>query len=260
MSIYASTFLLIYCLVLAFVLGTVFGSFLNCVAGRIETHEKWWVGKSKCDSCGHELRILDLFPILSYIFLKGKCRYCGAKMSIQYLLTEVLLGCIFAGYVAVHGTLDLQLLCDLGLICVLFGLSICDFHTYEIPDGFIIFGIFWWLFFQLLMQASWKDIGMHVLVAVCVSGAVLVISITMDKILQKETMGGGDIKLLFLVGLRLGIMESLLNLMISCIIGLLFIGVMKKEKIPFGPAISIACVLVMMIGTPVVEWYMGLFL
>ena len=67
MSIYEDTFLAVYCIVVAFILGSVFGSFLNCVSDRIIAHEKWWTGRSKCDACGHTLGVLDLFPVFSYL-------------------------------------------------------------------------------------------------------------------------------------------------------------------------------------------------
>lgn len=259
MSIYSSLFILIYCLILSFILGTVFGSFLNCVAGRIKAHEKWWAGKSKCDSCGHELGFFDLFPILSYIFLKGQCRYCGAKMTIKYFFTELILGILFMIYVGIHGLIDIELIHDLGLICVLYGLSLCDLDTFEIPDGFIIFGTVWWLIFQFIEKKSLQEIGLSILIALIIPLAVLLISCVMDKIMKKETLGGGDIKLLFLIGLTFGFAKGLLNLMVSCIIGLIFVLILKKDKIPFGPAISIAAYITLLFGTGIVSWYMSLF-
>ena len=126
MSIYEDTFLAVYCIVIAFILGSVFGSFLNCVSDRIIAHEKWWTGRSKCDACGHTLGVLDLFPVFSYLLLKGKCRYCGTRLSKTYVCSEALLGILFVIMVALHGTLDLILLRDLGFVTVLYGLSLSD--------------------------------------------------------------------------------------------------------------------------------------
>ena len=258
MSIYDDNFILIYTLILAFILGSVFGSFLNCMADRISNHEKWWTGRSKCDACGHTLSILDLFPVFSYIFLKGKCRYCGSKLSIRYVISEALLGVLFVIILVVHGTIDFELFNELGLVCVLYGLSLCDLKTYEIPDGFILFGIIWWIIFNILEESS---IGYYIgslISAVVISGSVLLISLLMDKVLKKESMGGGDIKLLFLVGLYLGLAQSLFNLILSCIFGLLLIVVLKKEKIPFGPAISFATYISLLYGVQFLGWYMSL--
>ncbi len=258
-NIYDSTFIFIYSLVLSFVLGSVFGSFLNCVADRIKNHEKWWTGRSKCDNCGHILSIFDLFPVLSYIFLKGKCRYCGNKMSIKYLISESLLGILFILYLIIHGNIDWLLLRDLGLICVLYGLSLCDLNTYEIPDGFIIFGIIWWFIF-FIFNFNVNSLIDSLLGGFMISGLLLVLSLIMDKLLKKETLGGGDIKLFFMVGLYLGLFSSFFNLILSCIIGIIFVFILKAEKIPFGPCISIGTYISLAYGVVFVNWYMTLLM
>ena len=251
MSIFEDKFLLIYCLILAFILGSVFGSFLNCVTDRIINHEKWWTGRSKCDSCGHVLSILDLFPVFSYLFLKGKCRYCGAKLSINYVLSETVLGVLFLGYIIIHGTIDLVLLRDLGLIACLYGLSLSDLKSYEIPNGFIIFGIIWWLIFSFSLDG--------LVSGVVISGSILIITLIMEKILKKEAMGGGDIKLFFMVSLYLGLSVGLFNIILACVIGILFVLIGKKNMIPFGPSISIATYVSMLVGSQVVNMYISLF-
>ena len=251
MSIFEDKFLLIYCLILAFILGSVFGSFLNCVTDRIINHEKWWTGRSKCDSCGHVLGILDLFPVFSYLFLKGKCRYCGAKLSINYVLSETVLGVLFLGYIIIHGTIDLVLLRDLGLIACLYGLSLSDLKSYEIPNGFIIFGIIWWLIFSFSLDG--------LVSGVVISGSILIITLIMEKILKKEAMGGGDIKLFFMVSLYIGLSVGLFNIILACVVGLLFVLIGKKNMIPFGPSISIATYVSLLVGSQVVNMYISLF-
>lgn len=250
MSIYDSTFLTVYCVVLAFILGSVFGSFLNCVSDRIIAHEKWWTGRSKCDACGHELGILDLFPVFSYLFLKGKCRYCGTKLSSTYMFSELGLGILFVVMVLVRGTLDLTLLKDLGLVTCLYGLSLSDLKSYEIPDGFILTSIIWWLLFGF----DPKSLAAGFVIA----GSVLLLSLLMDKILKKESMGGGDIKLFFVVGLYLGLYGSLFNLILACLFGLLLVVILKKNKIPFGPAIAMATYISLLYGSQFVNWYMSI--
>lgn len=255
MNIYESNFIFAYCVIVTFILGTVFGSFLNCVSDRYMNHEKWWTGRSKCDVCGHTLSLLDLFPIFSYLFLKGRCRYCGTKLSSTYVFSELILGLGFVLTLIVHATIDFDLLNQLGLICVLYGLSLCDLKTYEIPDGFILFGIVWWLIFSLILGSN---IVYGLISGLIISGTVYAISLVMDKVLKKESMGGGDIKLLFLVGLNIGLLASVFNLILSCIFGLLLILVLKKEKIPFGPAISLATFISMLYGVEFLGWYMRL--
>ncbi len=246
MSIHNSISLIIYCGV-AFIFGSVFGSFLNCMSDRIIRHEKWWVGRSKCDECGHFLTILDLVPIFSYVFLKGECRYCHTKLSSTYVWSEGILGFLFALYVWIHGRLDLILLKDLGLITCLYGLSLSDLKSYEIPDGFIVFGCAWWLLFDFYIGGLLQGF----VIALSIFGITWI----MEKILKKETMGGGDIKLFFMIGLYLDITLSLFNLILSCVIGLLFVIGMKKNKIPFGPSISLATYITLLYGTQFANWY-----
>ena len=95
--------LLVYVLVLAFITGSVLGSFINCFAWRIVHHEKITRGRSHCAVCGHTLGALDLIPVFSYIFLKGRCRYCHEKISPRYFLVETALGLLFVSAVCVQG-------------------------------------------------------------------------------------------------------------------------------------------------------------
>ena len=89
MSIWMNRGLLLYCGAVAVILGAVFGSFLNCAAWRIAHGESFLRGHSRCPSCGHELGARDLVPVLSWVFQRGRCRYCGVKISVRYPLTEL---------------------------------------------------------------------------------------------------------------------------------------------------------------------------
>ena len=166
------------------------------------------------------------------------------------MLSEAGLGVLFVIMTAVHGTLDLALVRDLGLTACLYGLSLSDFKSYEIPDGFIVFGIVWWLIFGFNVQG--------LIAGVVIAGSVLLLSLIMDKVLKKESMGGGDIKLFFVVGLYLGLYGSLFNLILACVFGLLLVVVLKQNKIPFGPAIAMATYISLLYGSQFVSWYMSI--
>ena len=254
-----------------FVIGLVFGSFINCMALRMVTHESFLKGRSHCAKCGHQLSIADLVPVFSYLFLKGKCRYCNAKISPRYMLVEMITGCAFFLIVFKYG-ISWMTLRNLIFVCILLGLSLVDFDTYEIPDGFIVLGIINWIAFLPLITGR---IGPEylssnvsfipfvkdgILGGFIISGALLLLSMLFDKITGKESLGGGDIKLFFLVGLYLGLLESLFCLILACVLGIVFSLVVKNNRIPFGPAISSATFLTLMIGDKVVEWYIHLFL
>lgn len=255
MIIGQDTFLTAYVLTLAALLGAVFGSFINCLAYRLAHGQSVMKGRSRCTSCGHELGAADLVPVFSYIFLRGKCRYCGEKLSPRYFITEIMLAAAFL-IIVYKFDVSLVALEYLVLVCLLLGASLVDLEIYEIPDRFIICGIVNWLIFLPLTGWQWKS---GLLGAFIIGSGMLLLSSVFDKITGKESLGGGDIKLFFMTGLYLGPAVGLFNLILSCIAGIFFVIVMKQKRIPFGPAISLAVFVSLIIGTEAVDWYLGLF-
>lgn len=251
-----------YILFLSAVLGAVFGSFVTCQAERIASGKDWVKGRSHCDVCGHTLGLGDLIPIVSYVIHGGKCKYCGTKLSSKYVWSEIGMALAFVGITLKVYAFSFEILMDWGFVCALYGLSIVDMKKYEIPNGYLIFSIAWWLVGMFLMHLE----GMNVLLLLkdgliggfVISGALLLLSLVMDKVLKKESMGGGDIKLFFVVGLYLGTLNTLFTLVVACVVGLLFVFVLKKDKIPFGPAISIATYLGLTVMPYFVYWYISL--
>ena len=137
MSIWSDRGLLIYCSVVAFCLGAVFGSFLNCAAWRIAHGESFLRGHSRCPSCGHALGPRDLVPIFSWLFQRGRCRYCGEKISVRYPLTELAFALLT---LLCLWRFDLTVLClrNWVFLACLFCLSLVDLECYTIPDGCLL--------------------------------------------------------------------------------------------------------------------------
>jgi len=248
----------LYCAIMSFVLGSVFGSFINCFAWRITHHESILKGRSHCAVCGHTLAALDLVPIFSWLFLRGKCRYCGEKISPRYMLTELALGAAFLLCFLRFG-LSWETLRLMALSVALLGLSLVDLEIQEIPDGFIIYGIALWAVMLPLMAEPVKALWQGLLSGVLIGGGILLISLVMDKVLKKESLGGGDVKLLFMVSLYMSPIAALINLVLACVVGLLFVVALKREKIPFGPSISLASFATVLMGEQIAAWYLGLF-
>ena len=146
--------LTIYIIIISFIFGTVFGSFMNCLAWRYVNHESVLKGRSHCAVCGHELGAADLVPVFSFIFLKGRCRYCHEKISPRYVIVELITGFLFA-VTAVRFGAGFDTVRYMALICVLVGLSLIDLDTYEIPNGFIIAAIVIWI-----ATLSWIRLGL----------------------------------------------------------------------------------------------------
>lgn len=247
----------IYIYALAGILGAVFGSFINCFAWRIANGEKVTKGRSHCPVCGHELGALDLIPIISYIALKGKCRFCGARISPRYIAAEAALAFVFILALWRFGlTVETLELCVLS--CILLALSLVDLEKYVIPDRFIIAGIIWWAVLLPFRPYIIGSLISGLAGGVIIGGGILLLSFVFDKITGKEGMGGGDIKLFFMTGLFLGPLKGLLSLMIACVIGLVFAAFAKNRKIPFGPSISLAVYITMLTGQVAVNWYLSL--
>ena len=288
---YTSIGLIIYVLAIAFILGAVFGSFIDCTAWRIVNNEKVLGGRSHCDVCNHRLGIRDLIPIVSYIGSGGKCRYCGAKISPESTWVEFILGLVFAAAVFKFD-ISFVALRTMGLAVILMGLSLVDLKTYTIPDRFHVAGILWWLItlplitytkgvgiMSFLSQDFYpvpgyeppgefvgmsfysymlRDFMMGFVSGLSVALFMMIVSLVFDRISGKESLGGGDIKLFFMTGLYMSTFVALFNLILSCIVGLIFVFCLKKEKIPFGPAVSVASLVSVMAGSEFIAWYTSL--
>lgn len=259
----SDTFFTVYCCVLAGVIGAVLGSFLNCTAWRIAHGESFVKGRSRCTACGHPLGALDLVPIFSWLFLRGKCRYCGTKISARYPLSETVFAAAAVLCLLRFG-LTAECLRNMAFFGCLFCLSLVDMEVRIIPDGCLIAAALAWAAWLPFSELSLTETGLHVLAAVVYGGGLLLISLAADKILGKESLGGGDIKLFAVMGLYLGLTASLFALLLSCILGLVFAFGRKlfsrgqDEHFPFGPAIAAASWFMMMYGQPLVDWYLGL--
>ena len=201
--LYTSPFLTVYCCVLAALLGLCMGSFLNCFAYRIVHGESVTKGRSHCDVCGHVLAPRDLVPVVSYLVTKGKCRYCGAKLSVRHLVAEITTGAVYV-LILLKYDISLQALqwalyASLLLLC-----AFADLEGYIIPDGALIVGLLVRAAYLLFTRAPVSAWGDALLGGFAVGGGLLLVVLAYEKIKKVEAMGGGDLKLLFVTGLYLG--------------------------------------------------------
>lgn len=241
----------------ALVFGLVFGSFLNVCICRIPVGQSIAKASSYCPNCGKPLKPIDLIPVLSYFFLRGKCRYCGEKISFQYPAVELLTGGLFVLAFYFFG-LAWMTPVSWALICVLIVASVIDIRTMEIPDSlsivllvvgvacFFIPGLLWWE---------------RLLGAVCAALPLLLITL----ISRGRAMGMGDVQLMAAVGLILGWRLSLFSLLaavvIGAIVGVILIAAHKKgrkDAIPFVPMLSAGVLLSLFAGDAIISWYASL--
>lgn len=251
-----------YLLFLAFALGACLASFLACLAGRAAAGEKRpWRGRSHCDSCGRTLGPLDLVPVVSYLALRGRCRTCGAKIGATCLVTECLLGAVFVTVVWRVG-LSPQALELMLLACALLYLSLIDLATMELPGLPMLIGAAGFLAFLPAHPDPLRRLLLGLAGAAAIGGGVLAVSLIADKVMGRETMGGGDIKLLALLGLYLGPGGGLLLVILACLTGLVLAfatGRGRGREFPFGPAIALAAWPAVLCSEMVLSWYLGLF-
>ena len=262
MSIYEYPPAMIFCVVVAALLGAVAGSFLNCAAWRIVRGESFIRGRSHCATCGHPLGPMELIPVLSWVIQRGRCKWCGENVSARYPLTELGFALIT---VLCLLRFDLTPLClrNFLFLCVLFLLTLTDLENMIIPDGCHIAAVLIWLGALPFTFTGWRDALMHVLAGLVFGGALLGVSLLMDKIMGRDTLGGGDIKLFAVVGLYLGFAGTLFCVMLACVLGLLFQAVLRRKDggaFPFGPAIAAAAAVMLFCGEPLIGWYTSLIM
>lgn len=246
----------IYFVFLIFALGAIFGSFCNAWAWRIVHKENIARGRSHCAKCGHILAGTDLVPIFSYIILKGRCRYCKEKISPRYLIVEILFAVYFLSIVFCKGfSLTSVRLLILG--CILLVASLVDIDIMELPDGLMIAGAV-----AAFIRLFEGDGIVTILLGIIPAVSLFIIVIIMDKVMKRETMGGGDIKLMAVLGLHFGIAGSVFILIAACILGLVSAVITKRGKgieFPFGPMLSAAAWVTAIVGTQIINAYLSLF-
>lgn len=210
---------------LIFMIGTCFGSFISCMSHRYMTHESI-LGRSHCDYCGHTLHVFDLIPVLSYILLKGQCRYCHHKLDMSLLVHELTAGFLFILFY-IHDGLSILYLSHIASLTCFYIISIIDCHLYEIPDTYLLISLLT-SFKMIYLKESLFFILFLILFVYL-----------FYKITGEEGLGGGDIKMLGVCSLSLGIYQTLIILSSACFLGIIFSFINKQKMIPFGPFIAI---------------------
>lgn len=237
-------------------IGAILGSFFNVVGLRVPKNESIIVPPSHCPNCKHRLSALDLIPVFSYGLLRGKCRACGIRISPIYALIEAATAFLFA-FATWHIGLTWELVVALLFISLLMIITVSDINYMLIPDKVLLFFLPLLIIGRIISPLTpWWD-GV-------LGGAVGFLILWFIAIVSKGGMGGGDIKLFFLIGLVLGTMNTLLTLFFAALLGLVFGGVLlitckqgRKTPIPFGPAIVIAALVVYFYGIEIMTTYLN---
>lgn len=270
--------------VLSFAWGTCMGSFLNVCIHRIPRDLSVVTPRSHCPSCKTPIAWQHNIPLVSWLWLRGKCRYCGAGISARYFLVELLTGLLFLAvwlkFDLVSGPRPLGLSPIDSLILVpvywvaVFGLilgTFVDFEHYIIPDRCTLGGIVLGLAFSALVPALheettimrsllWSSVG-----AAVGWGSLWATAAIGTLVFRKEAMGFGDVKLMGAIGAFLGSRAILFTVLMSSLLGsivgisLVVAGNKKMQsRIPFGPYLSMAAVIWILWGPAIWNWYVAL--
>ena len=245
--------------IMFFALGIVLGSFYNVVVLRVPIGKPVHKGRSMCPKCSNTLGFLDLFPVFSWIFLRGKCRYCKVKVSYRYPLIELITGVLFL-FTYHHFGFTYSLIIYLPFYSMLLMTVIMDFEHMIISLGLLIISSV--LSFVGLILAD-ADILDSVL-GLVVGGAIyFVIYISAKFVFKKEAFGEGDVYLLAAIGLVLGLRGTLFTSILSFYTAIIFIVIFKilgkrikfAQEIAFGPYICLTAFLVSLFENEIYDIY-----
>ncbi len=244
-------------LILFFILGTIFGSFYTVVGYRLCKKESIVFPRSHCPNCNHKLTPLELIPIISYIFLGCKCKQCKKKIPIFYPLVELFTGILFTvSFYSWGFTLDLLLCLLVSSMFVI--IIITDLNYYIIPDEInIFFGIA--ILIVNIFKYGFLGACKYVLFGLSMFIFMYLLMLLGNKLFKEESLGGGDIKLLFVLGMTVPLVLSFLGVALASFIALpvsLIILYKKKDKIvPFGPFLVGAFLIIILLKLDIDKVY-----
>jgi leader peptidase (prepilin peptidase)/N-methyltransferase len=246
--------------IIALILGAMVGSFLNVCIFRLPKEESIIIPGSHCPHCQHPIKFYDNIPLISYLVLGGRCRYCKKSISVQYPLVEGITAisslCLFIRY-----GLSWSYLFYFSFVAALIVITVIDLYHQIIPDVISIPGIGVGLLGALILpHITFFNSLMGTLLG---GGSLFVIATLYQWLFKREGMGGGDVKLLAMMGAFLGweavLLTILLSSLIGSIIGIIIMALKGKDfkyAIPFGPFLSLGAFIALFYKNEIIFWYL----
>ena len=239
-------FLEIYIYIIIFIFGSVVGSFLNVLAVRLSNGESIiWPG-SHCHNCHHKLRWYELIPIISYLIQKGKSRCCNTKIPISYLIIEIITGILYM--ISYHSFgFSYDYVISLIFISSLIVVIVSDIEYMIILDEVIAVSSISIILLELIFFGLDYTVDM-IVSGILAFGTMYVVKLIGDRLFKRESMGGGDIKLMFLFGIVIGYALSICDIFLATFIAFpvaLYILFRRRDNlIPFGPFLAMGAILI----------------
>jgi len=239
----------------AVLFGVSIGSFLNVCVYRLPAGESVIRPRSRCPACETPIESRDNLPVLGWLLLRGRCRACGVRISVQYPLIELAVGALWLAAVLRYG-LSWEALSIALFFTLLLGIALTDARAYTIPDEFSIGGTVAGLLLSLAPGglSPWQSLGG----AALGFGLLYAVAVVGEWVFKKPAMGGGDIKMMAMIGAFLGPLGVPLTLFAGALIGSLVFGpisVRTGKLVPFGIFLALGAGITEAWGTQVVEWY-----
>lgn len=243
----------VYFLIVFFILGTVLGSFYHVVGTRLPEEKSIVNPPSHCPKCKHRLKWYELIPVISYIIQKGKCKECKARIPINYMLMEIVTGVLFAVCYNEFG-FSSELIVSLIFVSTIVINIVSDIEYMIIIDETLVISTLLIIIVYLITEGI-SATAPHLYSAIGAFLTMYLIKLAGDKMFKKESLGGGDIKLMFLFGLVIGYGMSICTIFLATFIAFplaLYIMYSKKDNmIPFGPFLCMAATLFLIWGISV---------
>jgi leader peptidase (prepilin peptidase)/N-methyltransferase len=241
----------IFFAIITFLFGLCIGSFLNVLIYRLPLEMSVSKGFSMCPDCNHRLHWQDLFPVFSWLFLRGRCRYCQKPISPRYMAVELLTACLFLAVWFAYG-LTWATIGNMAVVAILIPVIFIDAKHMIIPNELPIALVVVGIYFCIMVPEPG-------LIARLIGVVVIAVPLSLIALVSGgRAMGGGDIKLMAAIGLCLGWQMTLISFIIGTFVGCIFAVVIQRKlggQVAFGPYLAAGIIFCLFFGGYILDWY-----
>ena len=249
--------------ILIIILGLIVGSFLNVCIYRLPRNLSIVKPRSKCTNCNHQITAMENIPVISYLFLLGKCSECKTNISIRYPLVEILTSLVYYIVFLYYG-MSIETILLIILFSIIIVLTFIDIDFQLLPNNLLIASLIPIIIFVILRYPN--NLFEHIIGGIILFSIFLIIGYLGKLVYKVDSMGMGDVKYAAVIGLLLGWKLGLTAFAISFFSAAILIAIMsiskrinRKQRLAFGPFLSIGLFISFFWGNKIIDWYMGFY-